>query len=117
MHHTDDATNYVCECNRAFNAETRHPLVGLIDMSAPCGRDRIRTDCYGIVLRHRAADGAEYGRRPSERAFMMALFVASIFLAITPLEFFHEHRKRCCIFHRKCIVKTCAQSSNRPVPL
>ena len=75
MHHTDDATNYVCECNRAFNAETRHPLVGLIDMSAPCGRDRIRTDCYGIVLRHRAADGAEYGRRPYDFSDGTMLFV------------------------------------------
>lgn len=76
MHQSTDATNYVCECNRAFNAETLHPLVSLIDMSAPCGGSRMKTDCYAVVVRHRAGNGAEYGRRPYDFSDATLLFAA-----------------------------------------
>lgn len=71
----DGLTNYVCECNRAFNAETLHPLVSLIDMSSPCGRGRMKTDCYAVVFKHRPHDGAKYGRRPYDFSDGTLLFV------------------------------------------
>ncbi len=55
--------NCVCECNRAFNAETLHPLVSLIDTSAPCRRESIDTDCYAVVFMQGVADGGKYGRK------------------------------------------------------
>ena len=58
--------NCVCECNRAFHAETLHPLVSLIDMSSPCERGRMKTDCYAVVFRHNAGDGAKYGLQPCD---------------------------------------------------
>ena len=75
MHQTTDTTNYVCECNRAFNAETLHPLVSLIDMSSPCDRSRMKTDCYAVVFKHRPHDGAKYGRRPYDFSDGTLLFV------------------------------------------
>ena len=57
----NDTTNYVCECNRAFNAETRHPMVSLIDMSAPCVGSHVATDCYAVVMKSRAGDACRYG--------------------------------------------------------
>ena len=66
----------VCECNRAFHAETLHPLVSLIDMAVPCERGKMKTDCYAVVFRHNARDGAEYGRRPCDFTDGMLLFVA-----------------------------------------
>ena len=56
----------VCECNRAFHAETLHPMVSLIDMSRPCDGDCLKTDCYAVKLRHWAAKSAEYGWRPCD---------------------------------------------------
>ena len=76
MHQDIYATNYVCECNRAFNAETLHPLVSLIDMSAPSDGSHMKTDCYAVVVRHRAADGTEYGRRPYDFSDATLLFTA-----------------------------------------
>ena len=67
--------NCVCECNRAFHAETLHPLVSLIDMSSPCERGRMKIDCYAVVLRHNAGDGAEYGLRPCDFTDGTLLFV------------------------------------------
>ncbi len=58
------SVNYVCECNRAFHTETLHPLVSLIDMSSPCERDKIKTDCYAVVFKHNADEAAKYGRQP-----------------------------------------------------
>ena len=74
MHQDTCATNYVCECNRAFNAETLHPLVSLIDMSAPCSGSRVKTDCYAVVVKHRADDGAKYGRRADDFTDATLLF-------------------------------------------
>lgn len=71
----DGLANCVCECNRAFHAETLHPLVSLIDMSSPCERGRVKTDCYAVVLRHNAGDGAEYGLRPCDFTDGTLLFV------------------------------------------
>ena len=65
----------VCECNRAFHAETLHPLVSLIDMSSPCERGRMKTDCYAVVFRHDAGDGAKYGLRPCDFTDGTLLFV------------------------------------------
>lgn len=67
--------NCVCQCNRAFHAETLHPLVSLIDMSSPCERGRMKTDCYAVVFRHNAGDGAEYGLRPCDFTDGTLLFV------------------------------------------
>lgn len=75
MRQTTNTKNYVCECNRAFNAETLHPLVSLIDMSAPCAESHIKTDCYAVVLKHRDGDGLKYGRRHYDFADSTALFV------------------------------------------
>ena len=72
---TAGCCNYVCECNRAFNAETLHPLVSLIDMSAPCSCGCIKTDCYSVVLKHRAGDCVKYGRRHYDFADATMLFV------------------------------------------
>ena len=71
----DGLTNYVCECNRAFNAETLHPLVSLIDMSSPCDRSRMKTDCYAVVFKHNAKDAGKYGRRPYDFTDGTLLFV------------------------------------------
>ena len=67
--------NCVCQCNRAFHAETLHPLVSLIDMSSPCERGRVKTDCYAVVFRHNAGDGAKYGLRPCDFTDGTLLFV------------------------------------------
>lgn len=67
--------NCVCQCNRAFHAETLHPLVSLIDMSSPCERGRMKTDCYAVVFRHNAGDGAKYGLRPCDFTDGTLLFV------------------------------------------
>lgn len=69
------AVNYVCECNRAFSAETLHPLVSLIDMSAPSDGSRIKTDCYAVVLKRRAAAGRRYGWSHYDFADATLLFV------------------------------------------
>lgn len=45
-----DTTNYICECNRVFNCETRHPLVSIIDMSGNGSSQNIATDCYAVKL-------------------------------------------------------------------
>ena len=71
----DGLTNYVCECNRAFNAETLHPLVSLIDMSSPCDGSRMKTDCYAVVFKHNAKDAEKYGRRPYDFTDGTLLFV------------------------------------------
>lgn len=71
----DGLANCVCECNRAFHAETLHPLVSLIDMSSPCERGRMKTDCYAVVFRHNAGDGAKYGLRPCDFTDGTLLFV------------------------------------------
>lgn len=68
-------TNYVCECNRAFHKETLHPLVSLIDMSEPCERDHIKTDCYAIVFKHHAEDSGKYGRRYYDYSDGTLLFI------------------------------------------
>ena len=65
----------VCQCNRAFHAETLHPLVSLIDMSQPCERGKMKTDCYAVVFRHNAVDGARYGLRPCDFTDGTLLFV------------------------------------------
>ena len=67
--------NCVCQCNRAFHAETLHPLVSLIDMSSPCERGRVKTDCYAVVFRHDAGDDAKYGLRPCDFTDGTLLFV------------------------------------------
>lgn len=67
--------NCVCQCNRAFHAETLHPLVSLIDMSSPCERGKMKTDCYAVVFRHDAGDGAKYGLRPCDFTDGTLLFV------------------------------------------
>ena len=72
---SSSSVNCVCECNRAFHTETLHPLVSLIDMSSPCERDRIKTDCYAVVFRHNADDAAKYGRRPYDFADGTLLFI------------------------------------------
>lgn len=75
MHYNTDTTNYVCECNRAFHKETLHPLVSLIDMSAPCDGSHIKTDCYAVVFKHRAEDSEKYGRRYYDYSDGMLLFI------------------------------------------
>lgn len=72
---TGTPTNYICECNRAYHKETLHPLVSLIDMSAPCERSHIKTDCYAIVFKHHAEDNAEYGRRYYDYSDGTLLFI------------------------------------------
>lgn len=63
MPNSHKVINYVCECNRVFKKETLHPLVSLIDMSAPCAGRDIKTDCYAVVFKHFAHDEYKYGRR------------------------------------------------------
>lgn len=75
MHNTDDTTNYVCECNRAFNVETLHPLVSQIDMSAPCSGSQMKTDCYAVVFKHHAPDSEKYGRRYYDYSDGTLLFI------------------------------------------
>ena len=75
MHNIADPTNFVCECNRAFHKETLHPLVSLIDMSAPCVGSQVKTDCYAVVFKHRAADSEKYGRRYYDYSDGTLLFV------------------------------------------
>ncbi len=70
-----ESTNYVCKCNRAFNTETLHPLVSLIDMSAPSDGSHMKTDCYAVVFRHRAADSEKYGRKYYDYADCTVLFL------------------------------------------
>ena len=76
MHPTSDTTNYVCKCNRTFGAETLHPLVSLIDMSAPCAGSHVKTDCYAVVLKRHACDCARYGRRYYDYSDATLLFTA-----------------------------------------
>lgn len=71
----DGLANCVCQCNRAFHAETLHPLVSLIDMSSPCERGKMKTDCYAVVFRHDAGDDAKYGLRPCDFTDGTLLFV------------------------------------------
>lgn len=62
MHHICDTKNYVCECNRAFDKETRHPQVSLIDMSGKSSCRNMATNCYTVkVVRDSGGDGI-YGR-------------------------------------------------------
>ena len=68
--------NCVCECNRAYNAETLHPLVSLIDTSAPCSGGSVSTDCYAVVFMRGVADGAEYGRKYYDFTDTTVLFLA-----------------------------------------
>lgn len=72
----NDTTNYVCECNRAFNAETRHPMVSLIDMSAPCIGSHVATDCYAVVMKSRAGDACRYGWKYYDYTDATLLFIA-----------------------------------------
>ena len=72
---TSDTTNYVCKRNRPFGAETLPPLVSLSDMSAPCAGSHVKTDCYAVVFRHNAGDGAKYGLRPCDFTDGTLLFV------------------------------------------
>lgn len=59
MHHICDTKNYVCECNRAFDKETRHPLVSLIDMSGKSSCCNMATDCYAVKV---VSDGCTAGK-------------------------------------------------------
>lgn len=70
------STNCVCECNRAFRAETLHPLVSLIDTSAPCDGGHFDADCYAVSFRHRACDSEKYGRKYYDFSDMTVLFTA-----------------------------------------
>lgn len=75
MHSESYAHNYVCECNRAFNAETLHPLVSLIDMSAPCDGSHIKTDCYAVMFRHSTDNDGKYGHRYYDYSDGTLLFI------------------------------------------
>lgn len=70
-----DTTNYVCECNHAFNAETLHPLVTLIDMSVPCERKEIETDCYAIVFKRLSLCEGKFGRTHYDYSDGTLLFI------------------------------------------
>ena len=59
MRHICDTTNYVCECNRAFDKETRHPQVSLIDMSGKSSCRNMATDCYAVKV---VSDGCTAGK-------------------------------------------------------
>ncbi len=37
-------------CNRLFNEKTLHPLISVVDLPCPCERDRLRLDCYSVML-------------------------------------------------------------------
>ena len=63
MRNICDTTNYVCECNRAFDKETRHPQVSLIDMSGKSRQGNMATDCYAVKM---VCDGRIF-RRCSRR--------------------------------------------------
>lgn len=76
MHPDSHAHNYVCECNRAFNAETLHPLVSLIDMSEPCDGSHVKTDCYAVVFRHNTDGNGIYGHRYYDYSDGTLLFTA-----------------------------------------
>ncbi|WP_298454324.1 helix-turn-helix transcriptional regulator [uncultured Prevotella sp.] len=62
MRHICNTTNYVCECNRMFNNETRHPQVSLIDMSDNSGCHNTATDCYAVILVNDGGNVSDLGR-------------------------------------------------------
>lgn len=54
--------NSICNCNRLFNEETKHPLVSVINLTKNYDK-KMNANCYAIVIDSFACNEFHYGRK------------------------------------------------------